>query len=494
MGEAFVNGLQGTGKSKYRKADATLKHYAVHSGPEPARHGFDAVVSDKDLYETYLEAFRYVIEKAKPASIMGAYNRVNGEVCCASPRLMHALYEEFGFDGYFMSDAGALADFHAHHKVTKDAAESAAMALNARCHLNLGDVFRSLPEAYERGLITEEAVTEAAERLFEARFALGMFSEDCEYNKIPYEVVECAEHIAASRRMAQKSMVLLENDGILPLDKKKYKTIAVIGPNADDKEVLLANYNGTPSRYTTLLRGIQDEAGEDFKVIYARGTHPFRAPSPWSEHPTKEAIIAARKADLVILCMGLNPSMEGEQCDAYSGSNGGDKRDINLPEVQLKLIENILAVGKPTVFVNVSGSAIDLSPAKKSNAILQCFYPGAEGGAALADILFGRVSPSGRLPVTFYGTMEDIPPFEDYSMENRTYKFYKGTPLYEFGHGLSYSEITENWLDENTVELTNKGGCDTDYSVLKFTYIPHKNLADFKCIHIKKGAKITVTF
>ncbi len=495
MGAAFVSGLQGTGKSKYRKADATLKHYAVHSGPEPLRHGFDAVVGDKDLYETYLEAFRYVIEHAKPASVMGAYNRVNGEVCCASPRLMHVLYEEFGFDGYFMSDAGALADFHHHHKVTKDAAESAAMALNGHCHLGLGDVYRSLPEAYERGLITEEVITEAAERLFEARYALGMFSEDCEYHKIPYDVIECEEHLALSRKMAEKSTVLLKNDGLLPLDAKKLKTVAVIGPNADAIDVLLANYNGTPSRYTTLLQGIQ-KAGDanGFRVLYARGCNPFRPLSPWSEHPNREAIIAAKKADAVILCMGLNPTMEGEQCDSYSGSNGGDKKDLSLPAVQLELIEKVLAVGKPTVFVNVSGSAIDLSCAAGANAILQCFYPGAAGGDALADILFGKVSPSGRLPVTFYRSADDLPPFEDYSMENRTYKFFKGTPLYEFGHGLTYSEISENWLDEDTVELENKGDYDTDYSVLKFTYIPHKNLADFKCVHLHKGERITVSF
>ena len=491
MGVAFVKGLQGEGK--YRKLDATIKHYAVHSGPEKDRHHFDANVSEKDLYETYLWAFKYCIDNADPSAVMGAYNRVGGEPCCGSKRLLKdILYGEFGFNGYVVSDCGAVRDIHEYHKITKDAAESAALAVNNGCNLNCGKAYHWLSEAVERGLVTEETVTKAVEKLFEARFRLGMFDNDCEYDNIPYDVIECDKHRALSRKMAQKSIVLLKNDGILPV--KDDRTVAVIGPNADDVSVLLGNYNGTPSRYTTLLRGIQDACPG--KVIYAKGCHVYKdSPDEWAEHPMNEAIIAAKKADTVILCMGLNPLMEGEEGDAYNGDMSGDKSTIDLPNGQKALIDAIIALKKPTVFVNVSGSCINLCDADEScNAVIQCFYPGAEGGDALADIIFGKVSPSGRLPVTFYRSTDDLPPFDDYSMENRTYKFFKGKPLYEFGHGLGYSAVTESWIDENTVELKNTGDYDTDYTVLKFKNEPYKCLTDFKCVSIKKGQSITVKF
>ena len=491
MGVSFVKGLQGDGK--YRKVDATLKHYAVHSGPEKERHGFNAVVSEKDLYETYLWAFKYCIENAHPSAVMGAYNRTNGEPCCASKTLLQKiLYGEFGFDGYVVSDCGAICDINNHHKVTKNEAESAALAVNNGCQLNCGTAYQWLKTAAALNLITEETVTEAVERLFEARFRLGMFDNDCEYDNISYDIVECDKHINLSRQMAQESVVLLKNDGILPLNKKA--RIAVIGPNADDKSVLLGNYNGTPSEYTTILKGIQDIS--EGKVTYARGCHIYdERISEWAEHPLNEAIIDSKKADIVVLVMGLNPLLEGEEGDAYNGDMSGDKADIELPASQKILYEEIKKTGKPIVFVNVSGSCINLSDQDKNcNAVVQCFYPGAEGGKALADILFGNVSPSGRLPVTFYKSVDDLPPFEDYSMENRTYKFFKGTPVYPFGYGLTYSDISEKWLDENTVEITNSGDYDTGYSVLKFEYIPHKNLCGFKKIFIRKNETITVKF
>lgn len=491
MGTAFIKGLQGDGK--YRKLDATIKHYAVHSGPEGLRHGFDAVVSDKDLYETYLWAFKYCIDNADPSAVMGAYNRVGGEPCCGSKRLLtDILYGEFGFNGYVVSDCGAINDIHVNHKYTKDAAESAALAVNSGCQLNCGNAFLALQVAFNRGLVSEETITAAVEKLFEARFRLGMFDDDCEYDNISVDIVECEAHTALNREMARKSTVLLKNDGILPL--KQGMTVAVIGPNADSKAVLLGNYNGTPSRYTTLLRGIQDAS--EGKVIYARGSHLYKDTlGHWEEQPTNEAILAAMRADVVVLCMGLDPSMEGEEGDAYNGANSGDKKDIALPSVQLELLEKIAELGKPTVFVNVSGSCVDLSYADENcNAVLQCFYPGAEGGNALADILYGKCSPSGRLPVSFYRSIDDLPPFEDYSMENRTYKFFRGECVYDFGYGLTYSEIKEEWVDENTVILRNLGDYDTDYSVLKFRYVPHKELCDFKCVHIKKGETQTVKF
>jgi beta-glucosidase len=293
--------------------------------------------------------------------------------------------------------------------------------------------------------------------------------------------------------MAQESIVLLKNNGILPLSKE-IKTIAVIGPNADDARTLTANYNGTPSVYYTPLRGIQEAF--DGKVLYAKGCHPTDPNAGnWSGSPVREAVFLASKADAVIMIMGLNPSIEGEEGDSFNGDVAGDKKDILLPAPQRKLFDEVIALGKPTVFVNISGSCVSLCEQdEKCDAVLQCFYPGAQGGNALADILFGKVSPSGRLPVTFYRSTDDLPPFRDYSMENRTYKFFKGEVTFPFGHGLTYSSIEENWLDEHTVEVVNKGSYDTDYSVLHFEYVPYKNLTDFRCIHLLAGERKTVTF
>ena len=492
MGSAFIKGLQSEGK--YRKLDATIKHYAVHSGPEYERHGFDAVVSQKDLYETYLSAFKYCIDNADPSAVMGAYNRVNGEPCCGSKTLLKdILYGEFGFKGYVVSDCGAIRDFHTGHKVTNTEPESVALAVNNGCQLNCGDAYLSLYEAYEQDLITEETIDESVTKLFEARFRLGMFDDDCEYDKIPYDVVECAEHTDINRKMAQETIVLLKNNGILPLSKD-IKTIAVIGPNADDSRILTANYNGIPSRYYTPLRGIQEAF--DGKVLYAKGCHPTDPNSGnWSGSPVREAVFLAAKADVVIMVMGLNPSIEGEEGDSFNGDVAGDKKDLLLPEPQRKLFNEVMALNKPTVFVNVSGSCVSLCEQdEKCDAVIQCFYPGAEGGNALADVLFGKCSPSGRLPVTFYRSTEDLPPFRDYSMENRTYKFFKGTPLYPFGFGLTYGQVEENWISENQVELYNKGGMDTPYSVLYFKNEPYPQLIDFKKVFIKVGEKITVTF
>lgn len=489
MGTAYIKGMQGEGK--YRKTDATLKHYAVHSGPEGGRHGFNVKVSDKDLYETYLWAFKYCIDNADPSAVMGAYNAVDGEPCCASKRMLQdILYGEFGFKGYVVSDCGAICDINNHHKVTKNEAESAALAVNNGCDLNCGTAYQWLKTAAALELINEETVTKSVEKLFTARFRLGMFDDDCEYNNIPYDVVECDEHRKLNRQMAQESIVLLKNNGILPLGKAK--RIAVIGPNADSVKMLLANYNGVPSIYSTLLGGIQNQA--EARVTYAQGCDLFKRDGALGDK-NREAIVAVQNSDVVIMCMGLDASLEGEEGDAYNADLSGDKRDIELPDIQKKLIEKIVALGKPIIFVNVSGSCMNLTYEDENcDAVIQCFYPGAEGGNALADIIFGKVSPSGRLPVTFYKSTDDLPPFEDYSMENRTYKFFKGEPLYPFGHGLTYTDIFENWIDENTVEIENSGNYDTSYSVLKYEYIPHKNLCNFKKVFVPKGQKLTVSF
>lgn len=504
MGTAFIRGLQGNGK--YRKLDATIKHYAVHSGPEKGRHSFDSIVSEKDLKETYLWAFKYCIDNADPSAVMGAYNRVNGEAACASKTLLQdILYGEFGFGGYVVSDCGAISDINLHHKITADEAESAALAVNSGCQLNCGKAYEWLSESHRRGLITEETVTEAVEKLFTARYRLGMFDDDCEYDAIPYDILECEKHRELNLRMAHQSIVLLKNDGILPLktdatNTQAIKVIAVIGPNADDKAVLLGNYNGTPSRYTTFLRGIQNAADENkIRVIYARGCDiNDDTVKSWAEQPEREAVIAVQKADIAIVCMGLNPTMEGEEGDAYNGALSGDKRDLEFPPSQQKFYETVqktaVASKTPIIFVNCTGSAMNLSAQDADcAAVLQAFYPGAEGGTALADILFGKVSPSSKLPVTFYKSVDDLPPFEDYSMENRTYKFFAGPVVYPFGHGLSYSDIQENWLaDGKTVAICNKGTYDVNYTVLQYEYIPHKSLCGFAKVFLKGGETKTL--
>lgn len=493
MGTAFVKGLQGSGK--YRKLDATLKHYAVHSGPEKLRHEFDAKVSKKDLYETYLWAFKYCIDNAKPAAVMGAYNRTNGEACCASKTLLiDILRKEFGFDGYVVSDCGAICDIDERHKITSTRAESAALAVNNGCELNCGSAYGALKSAVAMGLISEETITEAAVKLFKTRFELGMFDE-CEYDDIKYDVVGSRKHREINRKMAQEGIVLLKNDGILPLSPDK--KIAVIGPNADSISALVGNYNGDPIKPYTILRGIQEYT----EPLYAKGCHLYKkVESSWlswgAQQYAEEAISVCRNSDVVVMCMGLTSAIEGEEMDDYNGySSGGDKLTLEFPESQKILYEEIKKLGKPIVFVNVSGSCLNLSkPKGECAAVIQCFYPGEMGGLALADILFGKVSPSGRLPVTFYESCDDLPDFEDYSMENRTYKFYKGTPVYEFGYGLTYSDISEKWIDENTAEVTNNGDYDTDYSVLKFLTEPYRALSAFKKIHLKKGETKIVKF
>lgn len=494
MGTAFIKGLQGSG-GKHRKLDATLKHLAAHSGPETLRHEFNAKVGKKDLYETYLWAFKYCIDHAKPAAVMGAYNRTNDEPCCASKTLLiDILRKEFGFDGYVVSDCGAICDISERHKVTKTKAEAAALALNNGCELNCGTAYASLKTAYAMGLISEETITEAAVKLFKTRFELGMFDE-CEYDSIKYDVVGSKKHRELNRKMAEESIVLLKNDGILPLDKSK--KVAVIGPNAENEKALIGNYNGDPIKAYTLLRGIQEYTDP----IYAKGCHlSKKIEKSWvwwgAEDYIDEAIVAARNSDVVVMCMGITSEIEGEETDEYNGySNGGDKLTLEFPEPQMLLYDAIKKLGKPIIFVSVSGSCLNLKkPKEECAAVIQCFYPGEMGGLALADVIFGKVSPSGRLPVTFYESCDDLPDFEDYSMENRTYKFYRGTPVYEFGYGLTYSDICENWIDENTVLVSNRGDYATDYSVLKFTDKPNRALSGFKKIHLEKGETKTVKF
>jgi beta-glucosidase len=601
MGVAFVKALQGDDPT-YWKTVATAKHYVVHSGPEADRHTFDVSPSERDLYETYLPAFQALVQEAKVASVMGAYNRVNGESASASPRFLgQILRRDWGFDGYVVSDCGSIDDIFVGHKIVKTAEEAAALAVKEGCDLECGTIYKSLKTAVEKKLITEQEIDVAVTRLFYARFKLGMFDppERVKYARTPFSVNEAPAHDRLAREMAQASVVLLKNTGVLPLAANT-KKVAVIGPNADEIMTLVGNYYGTPSKPVTLVQGIRNAlpAGE---VVYARGvdlvenrqdpravppipsqylrpaagsteqglkgeyfkgkelqgtpvvtrvdrsvnfrwdrlnpttelvvqgqmrleqalgndefsvrwtgqlvppvtgkyeltvtgddgfrldvagqrvldewtpTPRARARSalldfeagktydvkleyfenirdaevrlnwkqPGAKDPYQEALDAARAADVVIFAGGLNGEVEGEEMPViYPGFAGGDRTEIALPRTQQKLLEDLHKTGKPVVLVLMTGSALAVEWAKANlPAIVVGWYPGQQGGNAIADVLFGKVNPSGRLPVTFYKSVADLPPFADYSMKNRTYKYFTGEPLYAFGHGLSYTRF-----------------------------------------------------
>jgi len=444
-GENFVRGIQDGEDGRYRMAAACLKHLAVHSGPEGIRHGFNSKVSDFDLYDTYLPAFHWCVKRADVEGVMGAYNMINGIPCCANPLIEEVLREKWGFSGYFVSDCGALSDMHEFCLYTHTAVESAAAALKAGCDLNCGNVYLSVWEAYNEGLVTEEEITRSAVRLMETRMRLGLFDEDCAYHKeTDYLKVESPAHREAAYRAAAKSVVMLKNDGVLPL--KGQKVIGVIGPNAASIRALEGNYNGTSSRYVTVLQGIQQAAGEESRILYAAGCPLYKKTLVGGAKPGDgfaEAVSVAESSDVVVMVMGLDSSIEGEEGDANNEYGAGDKATLKLPGLQMELLERVKETGKPIVLVVLAGGAMDLTWADENvNAILCGWYPGSEGGRAIADILFGRVNPSGRTPVTFYRSLSDIPAFEDYGMAGRTYRYLTKTPLYPFGYGLSYTTFS----------------------------------------------------
>lgn len=512
LGVAFVKGLQG--KGKYLKTAACAKHFAVHSGPEGIRHEFNAITNNKDLYETYLPAFEACVKEADVESVMGAYNRTNGEPCCGSKTLLvDILRGKWNFKGHVVSDCWAIVDFHMNHKVTSTATQSAALAIKNGCDLNCGNVYLQMMLAYKEGLISEEYITRAAERLMATRIRLGMFDDDCEYDEIPYEINDCKEHNKLSLEAARKSMVLLKNDGILPLDKSKIKSIAVIGPNADSKIMLSGNYHGTASKYTTILEGIHDEVGEEVRVYYSEGCHLYKDKVGELSLPNNrlsEAISVAKRADVAILCLGLDSTIEGEQGDTGNSEAAGDKMDLNLPGKQQELLESVINTGTPVIVVLGTGSALTLNDAnEKCAAILNAWYPGSHGGKAVAEILFGKVSPSGKLPVTFYKGTEKLPDFEDYSMENRTYRYMNEESLYSFGYGLTYSnvEISNLKVDnvnevydvDISVDIKNIGNYDIEEVVqcyikdLESKYsVKNCSLASFKRVSLKVGEIKTV--
>ena len=673
MGVTFVRGLQGD-DPKYRKLDATAKHFAVHSGPESERHQFDVHPSERDLHETYLPAFQALVQEAKVDAVMGAYNRVNGEPAAASPRLLRdILRKEWGFNGYVVSDCDAIEDIYLRHKVVQTAEQAAALGIRNGDDLDCGTTYKALTAAVHAGLLSEAEIDSSLKRLMLARFRLGMFDppERVRWAQIPYAVNQSPQHDALARRAAQESMVLLKNQGVLPLSHK-LRRIAVIGPTADEVPALLGNYNGTPAAPVTILQGIR-EAVPQAQVVYAHGadlvegiggqggasaiestylrpaanatehglkgeyfrgsdftaapvltridaqvgfrwdhgtptddlvtrgelpadkaldnnhfsvrwsgqllppvsgryelnaaandgfrlyldgrlvldrwsansnpqaksafvdlvagkTYELRLEYakdaqnadvrlswrlPGAKPPFEEALEAARQADAVIFVGGLTSDVEGEEMKvSYPGFAGGDRTDLRLPATQEKLLEALNATGKPVVLVLTTGSALAIDWAKQHvPAILLAWYPGQRGGNAVADVLFGDVNPAGRLPVTFYKAAEKLPPFDDYRMDGRTYRYFKGEPLYPFGYGLSYTHFTYSdlQLDRSTtgandhvkvtLKVQNTGQRAGDEVVQLYLHsvnAPHaraiKELRGFQRLSLQPGETRSVSF
>ncbi|MBN2633133.1 MAG: glycoside hydrolase family 3 C-terminal domain-containing protein [Bacteroidales bacterium] len=654
MGSQFVKGMQGD-DPKYLKTVATAKHYAVHSGPEPLRHSFNAKVSEVDLRETYLPAFRKLIVEAGAWSVMGAYNMFRDYPCCANPELYSILRNEWGFKGYIVSDCWAVSDFWKYQNFSKDAAESAAAAVKAGTDLECGVDYRHLMTAVERGLLTEADIDVAVKRIFTARFKLGMFDPDpmVPYAQIPY-FVNCSDYNnSLSREAARKSIVLLKNeDNILPLDKN-IKTIAVIGPNADNFESLIGNYNGIPKDPVTVLEGIRNKLRPETRILYSEGSDlaeginnmtlvPSRylqTPdgrqgalgeyfsnremegeplfsrvddqigfywehfSPHADMPDddfgikwttflippvtgtyslggwgssayeirldgkriisfrnehhafvnefqadlqagrkykvevlyknysgdadmkllwspprpgmkEEAVSLTKEADAVILVLGLSQRLEGEEMSIkIDGFLGGDRTNLNLPAVQEQLLEAVTATGKPVIVVLMNGGALSVNKAQeKASAILLAGYPGQQGGNAVADVLFGDCNPAGRLPVTYYKSVDQIPAFENYDMEGKTYRFFRQEPLYPFGYGLSYTTFSYSdlVLDDKavageavkvSVTVTNTGKRDGEEVVQLYlsdekasTPRPVRQLEGFQRISLAAGESKVVEF
>ncbi|MGQ1784558.1 glycoside hydrolase family 3 C-terminal domain-containing protein [Saccharicrinis sp. GN24d3] len=655
MGVSFVKGLQGDDE-KYLKLVATPKHFAVHSGPEPERHFFDAAVNERDFHDTYLPAFEACIKEGKAYSVMGAYNRTNGEPCCASPRLLtDILRKDWGFEGYIVSDCNAIRDVYDYHNFTDSEEEAAAVSVQAGCDLNCGFRYAYLEGAVEQGLITEEEIDVSLKRIFMARFKLGMFDspENVPYAQIPMDLVSSPKHRALSLETAHKSMVLLKNENnTLPL-KKEIGSIAVVGPNANHLEVLLGNYNGFPENYITPLQGIEEKVAENTKVYFETGCNlidtkqaftlipsyflsydgkpglqttyynsgdltgtalisrmekvinsnwntteveglekdgEFSANvkgilkvdvsgeytlsltagnasrlsindeiliNNWEEvkrrrqtakvflkkgkkyainidckhigYPTKmilewikpetssydRAIEIAKKSEAVIFVGGISAAVEGEQMRVpYDGFDGGDKTNLQLPAIQKQLIKDLHATGKPVVFVMLNGSALAINWEDENlPAILEAWYPGELGGTAIADVLFGDYNPSGRLPVTFYKSVKDLPQFVSYHMRGRTYRYFEGEALYPFGYGLSYTDfdykdisVSESKINadesvEVSVTITNTGRVAGEEVVQLYVtdkeskeVRPLKSLRGIKRIFLDPGKSTQVTF
>lgn len=464
LGVSFVKGLQEE-KEGFIKAAACAKHFAVHSGPEKQRHSFDARVSRQDLYETYLPAFKACVQEAGVEAVMGAYNRTNGEPCCGSKTLLiDILRKEWGFEGHVVSDCWAINDFHAHHKITKTPLESAAMAMNNGCDVNCGCMFPNLRDAVKGGYVEEARLDEAVTNLMECRMKLGMFEEEgtVPFDVIGYEQVDTAENKSLNLEISRKSLVLLKNqDNLLPLDLTEIKSIGVIGPNADSRKALVGNYEGTASRYVTVLEGIEDYVGERARVYYSEGCHLYqdRTSNLAQENDRMSEVKAVCSvSDVIVAVLGLDSSVEGEEGDTGNEFASGDKLDLKFPGLQSEILRAAYESGKPVILVSMTGSAMELDwEDSHIPAIIQAWYPGAAGGRAVAELIFGAYSPEGKLPVTFYRTTQELPDFTDYAMKDRTYRYMKQEALYPFGFGLSYTSFEMKGTEADSDRVTAKG-------------------------------------
>lgn len=459
MGKSFVKGLQGD-DNKYLKAAACAKHYAVHSGPENNRHTFNTFVSPYDLWDTYLPAFRDLIVDAKVAGVMCAYNAFGGQPCCGNDLLMQqVLRNTWGFDGYVTSDCGAIDDFYRHHKTHPDAKFAAADAVFHGTDLDCGkDAYKGLIEAVKTGLISEDQIDISLKRLFTIRFRLGLFDPvaDVKYSQIPLSVLESPKHKEIALDITRKSIVLLKNENnFLPLDKK-IKKVAVIGPNANNEESVLGNYNGFPSEISTPFKAIKKKL-KNAEVIYEKAID-FVIPSANSKKEISDLVNRLKNMDVVIFVGGISPQLEGEEMPvAIPGFIGGDRTSIKLPQIQTDLMKALHEANIPTAFVMMTGSAIAVEwEAENIPAIVNAWYGGQDAGTAIADVLFGDYNPSGKLPVTFYAKDSDLPPFGSYEMKNRTYRYFDGQVLYPFGYGLSYSSFEYSPIQMSSVIKTGE--------------------------------------
>jgi beta-glucosidase len=523
LGVAFIKGLQGNDPN-YMLAMGCAKHYAVHSGPEPERHRFNATPPERDLYETYLPQFEMAVREGHVGGVMGAYNAVFGVPACASSFLLtDILRKQWGFDGYIVSDCAAIHNiwgWEEHHYVNTSE-EAAAAAVKAGCNLCCGGDYNPLVRAVQKGLIMEPEIDQALYNTLGTRFRLGLFDppEKCPYSKIGIDQNDTPEHEALALKVAEESIVLLKNDGILPLNRSKIKRIAVIGPNADTAWMLEGNYNGHAARPVTILKGIKDLAGSDIEVTYAAGC-PWALRADGTNQPGQKAIddavAKAKTADVVVFVSGITARLEGEEMSrdhAFGGFEGGDRTTIELPSVQTGLLKVLAGMGKPVILVNCSGSPMAMPwEAKHLPAILQAWYPGEEGGRAVGEILFGDVNPNGHLPLMFYASTADLPSFTDYSMSNRTYRYFDGKPEFAFGHGLSYTQfkfqngklaakkISADGTAKVSFNVKNTGGRDGDeVAQVYFRHVhssvpqPKLALCGFVRVHLKRGESSRVT-
>ncbi|MEN6481559.1 MAG: glycoside hydrolase family 3 C-terminal domain-containing protein [Anaerolineaceae bacterium] len=512
MAAEFVRGLQGD-HPKYLKTAACAKHLAVHSGPEKDRHTFNAIVTNRELFDTYLPAFRKLVVEADVEAVMGAYNLMLGEVCCASKLLLEdILRDQWGFQGHVVSDCQALSDFHQTHKVTKDAAESAALALKHGCDLGCDHVFNEIPEAIARGLITEADVDRALERSLATRFKLGMFDppEEVPYTSITTDIVGCEAHRKLAYQTAIESVVLLKNKNhILPINPSS-KKIFVTGPTATSVEVLLGNYYGFNNQMVTLLEGITGRVPEGMGMEYHPGAmlkHPREIKETWAPG-------MAQVSDLAIVCAGFSSFLEGEEGESLLSPQNGDLSSISLPASQANYIKELAIHGVKIVLVLTGGSPIALGEIEDMvDAVVFIWDPGMEGGRAVADVLFGDTSPSGKLPLTVPKSLDQLPAFDDYSMNRRTYRYTTEEPLYPFGFGLSYSrfEYADLQLDRRSIKagealpvkvtLRNQGNLLAS-EVVQFylsdlkasTIVPLHHLIGFEKVTLEAGESRVISF